>query len=157
MKCIKKELVPPFFSTKPSSLSRFSGIPDWFILCIRIPGSDNADQHSHFCILLDFHDGSLRGVENGWLVHIQNADPNDGLISERTQVHKARVDVLIYCFHHNIVCAPVLEVERLKDKIKKNNLIQVPKLYKVTLFFCLKLIVRCCIKTTLMNRSRLLY
>lgn len=102
-------------------LCPFSVIPDWFILHVRIPGSHDADQRSNFGVLLDFHDGSFCRLEDGRLVYVRNADPNNGLISERTQVHKARVHVLIYRFHHNIVCSLVLKVKWLKDKMSEKT------------------------------------
>lgn len=95
---------------------KFFAIPDRFILHIWIPGSDDANQCSYFGILLHFHDSALCWLKDGWLVYVRHADPNNGLVSEGTQVHEARVDMLIYGLHHNVVCALALEVQRLKEK-----------------------------------------
>lgn len=91
-------------------------LPDRFILHIWISGSDDTHKSSHFGILLHFHDGTLCWLKDWRLVYVRNADPYDGLISEGTQVHKTRVNMLIYCLHHNVVCALALKVQRLKEK-----------------------------------------
>lgn len=106
-------------SFSPQKLWQFSVIPDWFILHIWIPGGDDANQRSNLHILLDFHDGSFGRLEDGRLVYIRNADPDDCLIAEWTQVDKARVNVLVYRFHHNVMCALGLKVKRLKDETQK--------------------------------------
>lgn len=64
------------------SLCPFSVLPDWFIFHVRIPGGYNADQRSDFCVLLDFHDGSVSRLEDGRFVYVRNADTNNGLISK---------------------------------------------------------------------------
>lgn len=91
-------------------------VPDRFILHIRISGRDDADQRSHFSILLHLHDGAFCWMKDGGLIYVRHADPDDGLVSERAQVNEAGVHVLIYCLHHHIVCALALKVQWLEDE-----------------------------------------
>lgn len=88
-------------------------IPDGFILHIWIPGCDDANQRPDFGILLDFHGRAVCWLKDGRLVYVWHAYADDGLVSESAEVNKARVDVLIHGFDHNIVCPFALKVQLL--------------------------------------------